>query len=197
MVSYAVTFFVVKTSMTTNEISIRAATLADAPVIHEIYSFHVRHGTASWELEPPSLEEFQARLTKVLEQGYPYFVAELGETVVGYTFAGPFRPRPGYRYTVENSVYVHPDHQRRGLGRLMLAHLIKVCEELGYRQMIAVIGDSENTPSIRLHRELGFVHIGTFSGIGFKHNRWLDSVLMQRTLGDGNQRLPDGINASN
>jgi len=179
------------------EISIRAATLSDASAIHEIYSYHVQHGTASWELEPPTLEEFQARMTNIFAQGYPYFVAEIDETLVGHTYASAFRPRPGYRYTVENSVYVHPQYQRRGLGRLMLAHLINVCEGLGYRQMVAVVGDSQNTPSIRLHQELGFVHIGTLTGIGFKHGRWLDSVLMQRTLGDGDQRLPDDINARN
>jgi phosphinothricin acetyltransferase len=174
-----------------NDISIRTAALTDVPAIQEIYGFHVQHGLASWELTPPTLAELRTRMSSLLEQGYPYFVAEIGGSVAGYTYAGAYRPRPGYRYTVENSVYIHPEYQRRGLGRLLLAQLIETCETLGYRQMVAVIGDSGNTPSIRLHQELGFVHIGTLPSIGFKHGRWLDCVLMQRRLGEGDQRLPD------
>jgi L-amino acid N-acyltransferase YncA len=176
-----------------NEFSIRTATLADVPAIHDIYAFHVQHGLASWELTPPTPEELRTRMNNLIEQGYPYFVAEIDSSVVGYTYAGAYRPRPGYRYTVENSVYIRPGYQRQGLGRLLLAHLIKTCEALGYRQMVAVIGDSGNMPSISLHQELGFVHIGTLPSIGFKHGRWLDCVLMQRNLGDGDQSLPDGI----
>ena len=179
--------------MMKNEIYIRAAILADVPAIHEIYGYHVQHGLASWELTPPIQTEIQTRMSNLLEQKYPYFVAEIDSIVVGYTYASAYRPRLGYRYTVENSVYVHPNYQRRGLGRLLLNRLIEACEASGYRQMIAVIGDSGNTPSIRLHQELGFIHIGTLPSIGFKHGRWVDCVLMQRSLGEGDRRSPDGI----
>ncbi|MCB0213265.1 MAG: N-acetyltransferase [Anaerolineae bacterium] len=175
-----------------HNISIRPAALTDVPTIHEIYSFHVQHGLASWELTPPSLAEMQTRMSNLFEQGYPYFVAEIDGRVAGYAYAGAYRARLGYRYTVENSIYVHPQYQRKGLARVLMVELIEACEALGYRQMIAVIGDSGNTPSITLHQELGFVHIGTLPSIGFKHGRWLDCVLMQCPLGDGDQRLPDG-----
>lgn len=184
--------FGVRNTSMKHDISIRTATLSDVPAIHEIYGFHVQHGLASWELTPPAPAELRARMSNLLEQGYPYFVAEIDRSVAGYTYAGAYRPRPGYRYTVENSLYIHPQYQRRGLGRLLLAHLIKTCEGLGYRQMVAVIGDSGNIASIRLHQELGFVHIGTLPSIGFKHGRWLDCVLMQRRLGEGDRRLPEG-----
>ena len=175
-----------------NEIAIRPAILSDVPAIHDIYSFHVQHGLASWELTPPTPAELQARMNQVLTQGYPYFVAESDRAVVGYAYAGAYRPRLGYRYTVENSVYIHPHYQQRGLGRRLLAQLIATCEAGGYRQMVAVIGDSGNIASIRLHQALGFVHVGTLPNVGFKHGRWLDCVLMQRSLGDGDRRLPDG-----
>ena len=174
-----------------NEIAIRPAILSDVPAIHDIYSFHVQHGLASWELTPPTLTELQTRMNQVLTQGYPYFVAESDRAVVGYAYAGAYRPRLGYRYTVENSVYIHPHYQQRGLGRRLLAQLIATCEAGGYRQMVAVIGDSGNIASIRLHQALGFVHVGTLPNVGFKHGRWLDCVLMQISLGDGDRRLPD------
>ena len=175
----------------THDFSIRPALATDIPVIHEIYSFQVLTGIASWELTPPSPEELQRRMNNLREQGYPYFVAEDQGVVIGYTYASSFRSRGGYRYTVEDSIYVHPDNQRRAVGGRMLAHLIKACEGRGYRQMIAVIADTANSASIRLHQKLGFVHIGILPHIGFKQGRWLDCLLMQRSLGEGEKSLPD------
>ena len=172
------------------KITIRTATLADVPAIFEIYSYHVVYGLASWELSSPSPEEFQNRFKAIIKKGFPFFIAKMDGVVAGYTYANSYRPRQGYLYTVENSVYVHPEYQRRNLGYLLLNHLIKVCEDLGYRQMIAVIGDSGNISSIRLHKKSGFRHIGILPSIGFKHGRWIDSVLMQRPLGLGDQNLP-------
>jgi phosphinothricin acetyltransferase len=174
-----------------NQPLIRPVSVDDLPAIHAIYCYNVHHGTASWELSPPDASEMLRRMQVVLQQGYPYFVAELDGCVVGYSYASNYRPRPGYRYTVENSVYVDMSLQRRGIGRLLLSTLITTCETQGFRQMIAVIGDSQNSGSIALHRALGFVHIGTMPSIGFKFGRWLDSVLMQRTLGEGAMTLPE------
>jgi L-amino acid N-acyltransferase YncA len=172
------------------DLAICPATPDHIPAIHAIYSHSVIHGTASWELTPPGEAELGRRMATVLEQGYPYFVAQLGGSVVGYTYASSYRTRPGYRYTVENSVYVANGLQGRGIGRALLGHLINACAERGFRQMIAVIGDSQNTASIALHRSLGFVQVGLLPNIGFKFGRWLDSVLMQRALGDGHTTLP-------
>jgi phosphinothricin acetyltransferase len=169
---------------------VRPVCQVDLPAVHAIYTHNVQHGTASWELSPPDTSEMLRRMQAVLDQGYPYFVAELDGRVVGYSYASSYRPRPGYRFTVENSVYVDMSLQRRGIGRLLLSTLIAACEAQGFRQMIAVIGDSQNTGSIALHRALGFVHIGTMPNIGFKFGRWLDSVLMQRRLGEGAMTLP-------
>jgi phosphinothricin acetyltransferase len=169
---------------------LRPATPADVPAILAIYADQVRHGTASWELEPPDDAEMQRRMHTLLAAGYPYLVAELDGVLAGYAYAGPYRPRAGYRFVVENSVYVAPQFQRRGIARLVLAALIDECEQRGFRQMVAVIGDSANQASIGLHRSLGFAQIGTLTAIGFKHGRWLDSVLMQRALGPGAMTLP-------
>jgi len=171
-------------------ITIRPATLDDVATIHTMYSNNVIHGTASWELTAPDLNEMRRRMQTILEQGYPYFVAELDQHVVGYSYAGTYRPRPGYRFVVENSIYTDPAYQRRGIARQLLTTLIDACTQQGFRQMIAVIGDSENIPSIELHRSLGFAHVGLLPSIGFKHGRWLDSVLMQRALGAGDSTLP-------
>ena len=129
-------------------------------------------------------------LRRSLKKAFPYFIAKIEGVVVGYCYVSSYRPRLGYLYTVENSVYVHQEYQRRNLGYLLLNHLVKECEYLGYRQMIAVIGDSGNIASIRLHEKSGFRHIGTLTNIGFKNGRWLDSVLMQLPLGLGDQSLP-------
>lgn len=158
--------------------------------ITAIYAHAVIHGTASFEIEPPSEAEMHSRRTALESGGFPYIVAEIGSRVAGYAYAGPYRTRIAYRYTVEDSVYIHPDAHRQGVGRMLLTELIAQAEARGFRQMIAVIGDSAQTSSIALHRSLGFSPVGTFSNIGFKHGRWLDSVLMQRALGPGASTLP-------
>jgi L-amino acid N-acyltransferase YncA len=154
----------------------------DMPKIHAIYGFHVLHGLASFEEEPPSVDELRRRRADVLDRGLPYLVAEAGGGVVGYSYAAPYRSRPAYRFTVENSVYVDHNLRRRGAGYSLLSALIARCVERECRQMIAVIGDSENTASIALHERLGFIRIGTLRAVGFKFGRWVDSVLMQRPL---------------
>lgn len=162
---------------------IRPVREADAPAITRIYAHNVLHGTASWEYDPPGEDEMLKRMRGIVAQGYPYFVTEVDGVVVGYSYASAYRPRIGYRFTVEDSIYVGEAYQRRGIARALLQALIARCGELGFRQMLAVIGDSANTGSVELHRSLGFRLIGTFERIGFKHGRWLDSVQMQRTLG--------------
>jgi L-amino acid N-acyltransferase YncA len=174
-----------------SDISIRPATPADIPAITRIYAHAVRNGTASFELEPPDEAEMTARLRTLLEGGYPYLVAESGGALLGYAYAGPYRARPAYRFSVENSVYVAPQAHRRGIGRTLLARLIAECEARGYRLMIAVIGDSAQTPSIELHHAAGFRLVGAFEGVGYKFDRWLDTVLMQRPLGKGSSAPPD------
>ncbi len=171
-------------------IVIRAVRSADVHDIATIYAHAVEHGTASFEIEPPSEAEMATRMKMLLDGGYPYIVADAGGAIAGYAYAGPYRPRIAYRHTVEDSVYVLPRAARRGVGRELLAELIAQSAECGYRQMVAVIGDSAQTPSIELHRSLGFAEVGTLRNIGFKHGRWLDSVLMQRALGDGADTLP-------
>jgi L-amino acid N-acyltransferase YncA len=171
--------------------SIRDATPADIPVITRIYAHAVRHGTASFELEPPDEAEMLRRQRALIDGGYPYIVAEGGGVLAGYAYAGPFRPRPAYRFSVEDSVYVAPEVQRRGVGRVLLDALIIRSTDLGFRQMIAVIGDSTlQAASIGLHAAAGFRLIGTLDAIGYKHGRWLDSVYMQRSLGAGSDIPP-------
>ena len=169
---------------------IRASREADVARITEIYDHHVRHGTASFEIEPPDAAEIARRRAGVLDQGLPYLVAEIDGRVVGYAYAGPWRPRPAYRWSVENSIYIDHNVTRSGLGRLLLPALIEHCTAAGRRQMVAVIGDSAHLPSIRLHEAFGFRHVGTLQNIGFKFGRWLDSVLMQRPLGPGADTVP-------
>ncbi|MEJ1157680.1 GNAT family N-acetyltransferase [Prosthecomicrobium sp. N25] len=176
----------------TSEVLIRDCREADVPAIRGIYAEAVLTGLASFEVEPPDEAEMLRRRAAVLAGGFPYFVAELDGRVAGYAYAGPYRPRPAYRFSVENSIYVDQGAQRHGIGRRLLAHLIAACTERGFRQMIAVIGDSGNDASIRLHAAAGFATIGTLPSIGFKHGRWVDSVLMQRALGDGDRTLPRG-----
>ena len=169
---------------------VRPATSADIPAIARIYAHAVRHGTASFELEPPDEAEMSRRQRALLDGGYPYLVAEIDGRVAGYAYAGPYRTRPAYRFTVENSIYIAPQAHRRGIGRVLLDALIAQCEMRGYRLMIAVIGDSAQTPSIALHRAAGFQMVGAFEGVGYKFDRWLDSVLMQRPLGKGSSAPP-------
>src|SRR5688500_6240166 len=169
---------------------VRPATPADIPAITRIYAHAVRHGTASFELEPPEEAEMTRRQRALLDGGYPYLVAEIDGSVAGYAYAGPYRTRPAYRFSVENSIYVAPEAHRRGIGRVLLDALIAQCELRGYRLMIAVIGDSAQAPSIALHRAAGFKMVGAFEGVGYKFDRWLDSVLMQRPLGKGSSAPP-------
>jgi phosphinothricin acetyltransferase len=171
-------------------LSIRPAQPSDIPAITRIYANAVLHGTASFELEPPDETEMARRQRALRDGGHPYLVAEADSQVLGYAYAGPYRARPAYRWSVEDSVYIAPEAQRRGVGRVLLERLIAESEQRGFRQMIAVIGDSEQVPSIELHRALGFRLIGTLAAVGFKHGRWLDSVLMQRPLGLGDTVVP-------
>jgi L-amino acid N-acyltransferase YncA len=170
--------------------SIRSAQPSDIPAITRIYAHAVLHGTASFEIEPPDESEMARRQRVLLDGRHPYLVAEADGAVLGYAYAGPYRARPAYRWSVEDSVYIAPEAQRRGVGRALLESLIGESERRGFRQMIAVIGDSAQTASIELHRALGFRLIGTIVSVGFKHGRWLDSVLMQRPLGEGATSVP-------
>jgi len=169
---------------------IRPATPADIPAITRIYGHSVLTGTASFELEPPGEAEMGERMRYLLDGQFPYLVAEVDGAVAGYAYASLYRTRPGYRFTVEDSVYVAPDRQGRGIGRALLSALLKAAEARGFRQMIAVIGDSENTASVALHAAFGFSYTGTLANSGFKFGRWIDSVLMQRPLGPGATTLP-------
>ena len=171
-------------------VAIRSATPADIPAITRIYAHFVSHGTASFELEPPDEAEMMHRLRALLDGGFPYIIAEIGGVVAGYAYAGPYRPRRAYRFSVEDSIYVDPGAQRKGVGRALLERLIEESERRGFRQMIAVIGDSEQTPSIELHRALGFRMIGNVENVGYKFDRWLDTVLMQCPLGPGATTKP-------
>ncbi len=173
-----------------SNLSIRPLQPRDTAAITGIYADAVRHGTASFEIEPPDEKEMLHRRDVLLAGGYPFLVAELGGAVVGYAYAGPYRARPAYRWTIEDSIYIAPQAQRRGLGRALLARLITEAEARGFRQMIAVIGDSAQTPSIALHASAGFRLVGTFEAVGFKFGRWLDTVLMQRLLGPGATTAP-------
>ena len=166
-------------------LTLRPCGADDLPAVHAIYADAVRTGTASFELEPPTLEEMRGRWAALAEAGYPYLVALSGGAVAGYAYAGAYRPRPAYRGTVENSVYVRAGCRGAGVGRALLAELIARCEAAGFRQMVAVIGDSDNHGSIGLHRALGFADVGVLRAVGWKHGRWLDTVLMQRPLGAG------------
>jgi phosphinothricin acetyltransferase len=172
------------------DIEIRPATEADLPAITEIYEHAVSYGTATFELIPPDLAEMSHRFKTLADGGFPYLVAVLDGRAIGYAYAGPYRPRPAYRFTVENSVYLAPAIHRRGIGTQLLQRLIAESQARGYRQMIAVIGDSANAGSIGVHSRMGFTMIGTHPNVGFKFGRWLDTVMMQRALGAGAATLP-------
>jgi phosphinothricin acetyltransferase len=171
---------------------VRSSTEADLLAIQAIYARHVLTGFASFEEVPPDLAEMARRRTDVTGRGLPHLVAEAEGRVLGYAYAGPYRARPAYRFTVEDSVYVAAEAAGRGLGRRLLAALIRDCEAAGARQMVAVIGDSGNAASIALHAAAGFREAGTLRSVGFKLGRWVDSVLMQRPLGPGDGTLPEG-----
>lgn len=172
------------------DFTIRPATPADIPVITRIYAHAVLHGTATFELEPPSEAEMLRRFEKLRAGSFPYVVAEVGGVVAGYAYAGAYRERPAYRFTVEDSIYIAPEMHRRGIGRALLRRLIADSEAAGFRQMIAVIGDSAQAASIAVHRSCGFRDAGVFEAVGFKFGRWLDTVQMQRALGEGSGTKP-------
>ena len=170
---------------------IRPATEADLPAITGIYEHAVLHGTATFELTPPDLAEMTRRFRSLMDGGFPYFVGLLDGRIGGYAYAGPYRPRPAYRFTVENSIYLDPAIHRRGVGLVLLRRLIEECEARGYRQMVAVIGDSANAGSIGVHTRCGFAMIGTHPDVGLKFGRWLDTVMMQLPLGKGATTVPN------
>ena len=170
---------------------VRDARDADLAAVQAIYAHHVLRGLATFEEVPPSVDELAGRRAAVLALGLPYLVAEAEGRVVGYCYATSYRPRPAYRYTIEDSVYVADGLAGRGIGVALLAALITRCEAGAWRQMIAIIGNSENAGSIALHRRFGFLPVGTLASVGFKHGRWVDSVIMQRALGPGDATPPD------
>lgn len=174
-----------------NSIRCRASRESDIRAIHQIYAHYVKHSLATFETEPPDEEEkIRRRRTEVTSKGLPHVVAEMNGTVVGYAYAAPNRSRTAYRYTVEDSIYVHPSYVRRGLGRVLLTRIVRVCERNGYRQMVAIIGDSGNAGSVGLHADMGFEHTGILRCVGLKFGRWVDTVIMQRPLAKAERRRP-------
>lgn len=163
--------------------TIRPARSADSAAIAAIYGKEVAHGTASFELTVPDAADMESRRATLAAQGYPWLVLEEAGTILGYAYAGPYRARPAYRFVVENSVYLAQEARGRGHGRTLLLELISACTALGFRQMVAVIGDSANTGSVALHSACGFTMVGTLKNVGWKHGKWLDTVLMQLPLG--------------
>ena len=172
---------------------IREVRDADMPAIAEIYADEVRQRVNTYEYDVPDVDEMRRRMRALLADGFPFLVAEYDGRVAGYAYAGSFRARLGYRFTVKNSVYVAADRQGHGIGAALLAALIEACTARGYRQMIAVIGEPTNNASIGLHARFGFEHTGTMPGIAWKHGRWLDTVFMQRALGDGTSTPPPDL----
>jgi L-amino acid N-acyltransferase YncA len=172
-------------------ITIRPAEDADMAAATAIYAHHVMHGLASFETEPPDLSEMRRRRVDVVAKGLPYLIATDDQAVLGYAYASTYRPRAAYANTVENSVYLRPDATGRRIGQRLLSALIEGCEAIGLRQMVAVVGDSANLASIRLHERLGFRRVGVLTNVGHKHGRWVDSVLLQRELGQGAHSAPE------
>jgi len=172
-------------------IVVREANREDVAAIRTIYAHHVLNGVATFEEVPPDETEMNRRREDILGRGLPYLVAEAQGRIAGFAYAGPFRPRSAYRHTVEDSIYVSPDAVGQGFGRALVAELVARCTRLGLRQMVAVIGDSANSASIRLHESVGFTRAAVLRGVGFKLGRWVDSVIMQLPLGPGDNRPPD------
>jgi L-amino acid N-acyltransferase YncA len=181
--------------MSADGVMIRPSREGDVAQISAIYGYHVLHGLASFEEVPPDIDELASRRRDILARGLPYLVAEQSGRVLGYCYAGPYRTRSAYRFTVEDSIYIDQAEVGRGLGRALLATLLDRCTKLGYRQMVAVIGGSETWPSIRLHAALGFTRTGILSAVGFKFGSWVDIVLMQRALGPGSATLPEAADS--
>lgn len=173
-----------------SDITIRPAAAGDIPAITRIYADAVLHGTATFEIEPPDEAEMTRRMAALVSGGYPYVVAESSGDVVGYAYVGPYRARPAYRWCVENSVYVDRAWHRRGIGKRLMRSIIEDAAARGFRQMIAVIGDSAQASSIALHKAAGFEFVGTLRAVGYKHGQWLDTPLMQLALGDGDASPP-------
>jgi L-amino acid N-acyltransferase YncA len=171
-------------------VDIRPALPGDLPAITAIYGHAVRTGTATFELDPPDLAEMTRRYETLTGGGFPYLVAALQSVVLGYAYAGPYRPRPAYRFTVENSVYLDPQAQGQRIGTRLMQALIDESEQRGFRMMIAVIGDSANLASIGVHTRAGFQMVGTHRNVGLKFGRWLDTVMMERPLGEGATTIP-------
>lgn len=174
------------------EVIVRPATLADARGVQAIYSHHCLHGDGTFEVAPPSVDGMAGRIAAVLDAGLPYIVAEEDGRILAFAYAAPFRTRAAYRHTLEDSVYVAPGAQRRGLGRAVLQPVIAAARDLGVHQLLAVIGGSHNEGSIGLHTALGFLPAGTLRGVGFKFGRWLDVVTMQLPLNGGTEAQPSG-----
>jgi len=171
---------------------IRDATDADVPALTEIYAHHVLHGTGTFEEEPPDAAEMAARLARVRARGQPWLVAEEEGRVLGYAYYAPFRDRSAYRHTAEDAIYVRDDVRGQGVGKALVQALLERAEVAGIRQMFALIGDSENVGSIGLHVSLGFRQVGLMKSAGVKFGRWLDVVIMQKTLGEGDRTMPRG-----
>jgi phosphinothricin acetyltransferase len=174
---------------------IRPSTDADVPAITAIYAHHVLHGTGTFETTPPTEADMAARRADVLAKGLPYLVVEEAGQVLGFAYCNWFKPRPAYRFSAEDSIYLHPDARGRGLGRRLLGALAEAGEKAGLRKLIAVIGDSGNAGSIGVHRALGFTDAGVIRSCGWKFGRWLDIVLMEKVLGDGDATPPQGKDA--
>lgn len=172
--------------------SIRPSTDADVPAIAAIYTHHVLHGTGTFETTPPTLEEMTARRADVLSKGLPWLVVEEAGVVLGYAYGNWFKPRPAYRFSVEDSIYLAPEAAGQGLGRALLAELLATLERSGIRKVMAVIGDSANAGSIGVHTALGFEQVGVVPSCGWKFGRWLDIVMMQRAIGEGDRTPPEG-----
>lgn len=170
---------------------IRVRSDADMDAITRIYAHHVENGASSWELTAPDVDEMTRRAHALRDADFPYLVAELDGETVGYAYAGAYRPRPAYRFTVENTVYISADLRRGGIGSLLLQNLIDTCTELGFRQMIGIVGDSQNHQSIRFHEKMGFRQMGIVKNIGFKFGRWMDQIILQRPLGEGADTPPE------
>ncbi len=168
----------------------REARAADLAAVQAIYAHHVLQGLASFEEQAPDLDEMRRRFDDIAARGLPYLVGCIGDAIAGYGYCAPYRARSAYRYVLEDSVYVDPAYQRRGVGRALLSALIERCTALGYRQLIAVIGDSAHAPSIGVHADAGFLRVGTLRSVGFKFGRWVDTVIMQRPLGAGDGSKP-------
>ncbi len=176
--------------MNTGLFLIRPSTAQDLPAITAIYAQAVLHSAAAFEIDAPALAEMTRRREDIVNRDFPYMVAEQGSELLGYAYAAPFRQRPGYRFCLEDSIYLHPAAQGQGVGRLLLAELLARSQSLGARQMVAVIGDSANAASVGVHRALGFRDTGVFQAVGRKFERWFDVVLMQRALGPGDLSAP-------